>query len=103
MNNPYHIGAQTPAELIAKDFDGNGVMDNIFCHYIKDNEGKYVLSSGISRDEWARQMPSIKKTFEVNSAYAKASMENMFTKEMMSGALVLKCSDARSGYFKNDG
>lgn len=103
LNNPYHIGAQTPAELIAKDFDGNGVMDNIFCHYIKDNEGKYVLSSGISRDEWARQMPSIKKTFELNSAYAKATMENMFTKEMMAGALVLKCSEARSGYFKNDG
>ena len=61
LNNPYHINAQQPAELIAKDFDGNGVIDDIFCYYIKDNDGKYQLSSGISKDAWAMQVPSIKK------------------------------------------
>jgi enediyne biosynthesis protein E4 len=103
LNNPYHISAQQPAELIAKDLDGNGVLDDIFCYYIKNNDGKYQLSSGISRDEWAGQVPSIKKRFEQNSFYAKATMDQIFTKEMMDGALVLKCSEARSGYFKNNG
>jgi hypothetical protein len=103
LNNPYHINAQQPAELIAKDFDGNGIIDDIFCYYIKDNNGKYQLSSGISRDEWAKQVPSIKKRFEQNSSYAKATMDEIFTKEMMDSALVLKCSEARSGYFENNG
>ncbi|MGH2646759.1 MAG: FG-GAP repeat domain-containing protein, partial [Ginsengibacter sp.] len=103
LNNPYHISAQQPAELVAKDFDGNGVMDDIFCYYIKDNNGVYKLSSGISRDDWARQVPSIKKRFEQNSLYAKASMDEIFTKEMMDSAMVLKCSEARSGWFENDG
>ncbi len=103
LNNPYHINAQQPAELIAKDFDGNGIIDDIFCYYIKDNEGKYQLSSGISRDAWAMQVPSIKKRFGENSSYAKASMDQIFTKEMMDSALVLKCNEARSGYFENDG
>ena len=103
LNNPFHINAQQPAELIAKDFDGNGVMDNIFCYYIKDSDGKYKLSSGISRDEWARQMPSIKKRFEINSTYAKATMDEIFTSEMMNNAVLLNCNEARSGYFENNG
>ena len=48
-------------------------------------------------------MPSIKKRFEQNSSYAKATMDEIFTKEMMDSAMVLKCSEARSGYFKNNG
>jgi len=103
MNNPFHINSQQPAELIAKDFDGNGIMDNIFCYYIKNNEGKFKLSSGISRDEWARQVPSIKKRFEVNSSYAKATMDEIFTAEMMNNAVVLRSNETRSGYFENNG
>ncbi|MEO8108624.1 MAG: VCBS repeat-containing protein [Ginsengibacter sp.] len=103
LNNPFHINTKQPAELIAKDFDGNGILEPIFCYYIKDNNGEYQLSSGISRNEWSRQMPSFKKRFEQNSSYAKASMETIFTKEMMDGATTLTCHEARSGYFQNDG
>ncbi len=102
LNNPYHITALQPAQLMAKDFDGNGIVEPIFCYYIKDNTGQYKLSSGISRDHWAMQMPSIKKIFDKNESYAKASMEETFTKDMMEGAMVLDCKESRSGYFEND-
>ncbi len=85
LNTPYHISAQQPAELIAKDFDNNGMVEPIFCYYIKDNDGKYVLSSGISRDEWAVQMPSLKKKYDQNAAYAKAGMDEIITPEMKEG------------------
>ena len=103
LNNPYHISSLQPAQLIAKDFDGNGVVEPIFCYYIKDNEGKYQLSSGISRDEWALQMPLIKKKFDHNNLYAKASMDMVFTKDMMEDATILDCKETRSGYFENKG
>jgi len=103
LNNPFHINAQQPAELIAKDYDGNGAVEPIFCYYIKDNDGKYQLSSGISRDEWAVQMPSVKRKFGKNAAYAKATMDEVFPKEMMDGALVLHSKEVRSGFFENDG
>lgn len=103
LNNPFHITTQQPAELLAKDFDGNGVVEPIFCYYIKDNNGKYQLSAGISRDDWAMQMPSIKKRFDHNELYAKAPMDVIFSKEMMTGALALHCNEVRSGWFKNDG
>jgi hypothetical protein len=103
LNNPFHINAQQPAELVAKDFDGNGIVEPIFCYYIKDNAGQYQLSAGISRDQWVRQMPSIKRRFDKNELYAKISMDALFTKEMMEGATVLKCKEVRSGYFLNNG
>jgi enediyne biosynthesis protein E4 len=103
LNNSFHINAQQPAQLIAKDFDGNGVVEPIFCYYIKNNSGKYQLNAGISRDYWATQMPSIKKIYDINESYAKATMDMIFTKEMMEGATVLDCKEVRSGWFENDG
>lgn len=103
LNNPFHIGTSRPAELIAKDFDASGISDPVFCYYIRNKDGQYELSSGISRDAWAIQMPSIKKKFASNAEYAAAKMEQIFTPEMMAGALVLKCNEVRSGYFENDG
>ena len=92
-----------PAELYAKDYDGNGVMEPIFCNYIKDNNGVYQLSAGISRDEWAAQMPSIKKKFDHNDLYAKATMEQLLSKDITDGAVKLTCKEVRSGWFENDG
>jgi len=103
LNQPFHISADQPAQLIAKDFDGNGIVEPVFCYYIKDNDGKYQLSPGISRDLWAKQMPVIKKTFDKNEFYAKAGMNLVFSKDMMTGTTVLDCKEVRSGYFENDG
>jgi hypothetical protein len=102
-NNPFNINAQQPAQLVAKDFDANGIIDPVFCYYIKGNDDKYQLMPGISRNEWARQQPSIKKKFEDNSTYASATMEQIFTKDMMDSALVLTCNQVQSGWFENDG
>jgi enediyne biosynthesis protein E4 len=103
LNNPFHINEQQPAELFAKDYDGNGVTEPILCYYIKDNNGKYQLSAGISRDEWAMQMPSIKKKFDHNDLYAKAPMQQIVSREITDGALQLTCKEVRSGWFENNG
>jgi len=77
-------------------------MELLFCDYIKDEEGGYQLLPGISRDLWATQMPSIKKVYDKNELYAKAKMDDIFTKEMMDGATILDCREVRSGWFEND-
>ncbi len=79
LNNPFHIDTARPAELVSKDFDGNGIADPVLCYYIKGNDGKYRLEIGVARDNWAVQMPSIKKRFDNNAKYAKASMDEIFT------------------------
>jgi hypothetical protein len=103
LNNPFHIDTAQPMELISKDFDGNGISDPVPCYYIKGNDGKYALQLGVSRDNWVVQMPSIKKRFDDNTKFAKAAMGEILTAEMMEGAYVLRCREARSGWFENDG
>jgi len=103
LNNPFHIRISQPARLIAKDFDGNGIIDPILCYYLKAKDGKYTLSPGISRENWARQMPAIKDRYGNNEAYAKASMDELFTADMMAGAQVMECKEVHSGWFENDG
>ena len=48
-------------------------------------------------------MPSLKKIFDQNAAYAKATMDQIFTPEMKEGATTLYCKETRSGYFENNG
>jgi hypothetical protein len=103
LNNPFHIDTARPAELVSKDFDGNGIVNPVLCYYIRGDDGKYRLEVGITRDNWAVQMPSIKKRFDDNTKYAKASMDQILTPEMMAGATVLRCNEVRSGWFENDG
>jgi enediyne biosynthesis protein E4 len=103
LNNPFHIDAARPAELVSKDFDGNGIVNPVLCYYIRGDDGAYHLEVGIARDNWAVQMPSIKKRFDDNAKFAKASMDAIFTPEMMAGAAVLRCNEVRSGWFENDG
>jgi hypothetical protein len=103
LNNPYHIAATRPAKLVAKDFDGNGTIDPIFCYYMKDAAGVYRLSPGITRDALVHQMPSIKDRYADNADYARDGMDEIFTPDMMAGALVLDCRETRSGYFKGNG
>jgi hypothetical protein len=103
LNNPWHIDTARPAEIVAKDFDGNGTLDPVFCYYSKDEAGNYTLNTGISRDGWAWQMPSIKKRYDNNEGYANATMDQLLTPEMTQGALVLHCAETRSGWFANDG
>lgn len=103
LNNPYHIAADQPAELAIKDFDDNGIVEPVFCYYIKSQDDFYNLSAGVSRDELARQMPSIKKRYEHNDLFAKANMNEIFDDQLMQGAKLLKCNEAESGYFENNG
>ena len=103
LNNPFHVRMSQPARLIAKDFDENGIIDPVLCYYLKENDGKYTLSPGISRESWAHQMPGIKKRYVDNETYAKASMDELFTPDMIAGARVLECKEVRSGWFENDG
>jgi hypothetical protein len=105
LNQPFHISQQRPASLYSGDFDGNGIIDPIFCYYIKDETGQYRLHPGLNRDQWARQLPAIKKQFDHNEGFARAPMEELLSKTTLdnANAQVLQCNEPRSGWFENDG
>lgn len=103
LNHPFHINNRQPARIYAKDFDSNGMIEPIFCYYIRDEMGRFKLYPGITRDQWATQMPSIRKKFNLNQTYANSDLAVILSEEETRDALVLECNETRSGYFENNG
>ena len=103
QNCTYHAGPEQPMELYAKDLDGNGSMDPVFFYHIKGKDGKKRLYPGISRAQFADQVPAIRKQFLQAKDYASASFEEIFPGNKREGLLHFTCEETRSCYLENLG
>lgn len=61
INNKYHLTAERPAMLYAKDLDKKAVIDLVPAYYIKNLTGSYKLFPGIDRTQLADEVPSVKR------------------------------------------
>jgi len=103
LNHSFHVSARQPAWLYAADYDDNGTIDPILCHYIRQHDGSYTLSPALTRNQWAAHMPAIRQRFPDNSSYARASLETILPETMRTRARALRCEETRTGYFENRG
>lgn len=103
LNNKYHVTAQQPYMLYAKDIDGNGSVDLIPAYYIKNNEGTYELFPGIDRTQFADQVLSIKKKYLLNEQYAKVNMKTLLAVTGQKDMLEFKCETMASIWIENIG
>ena len=102
-NNPYHVSAETPMRLIAKDFQGNGRIDPLLCYYIPDETGKKTLQLGLNLNQLARQVPAFKTKFSTNVDFAKATLTEQLPDEMLKDAITLNCNELHTCWFENLG
>jgi len=102
-NNPYHVSAETPMRLIAKDFQGNGRITPLLCYYIPDETGKKTLQLGMDLNHLSRQEPSFKDRFPTNTDFAKAGLAQILPAEAMNDALTLNCNELHTCWFENLG
>ena len=91
LNSRLHASEKEPVNLYYNDFDDNGKKEQVVTYYL---EGKEIPFA--NKDELTRQMPILKKKFLYAADFAKASLENIFTKEKLSGATKLSAN-----YFAN--
>ena len=64
--------------MLINDFDGNGSLEHIICY--NDGSALYPI---LDKDEIDSQLPILKKKFIKYSDYSKASLADMFTKEVI--------------------
>lgn len=102
-NNPYHVSAEKPMRLIAKDFQGNGKTTPILCYYIPDETGKKTLQLGMDLDHLVHQEPSFKDRFPTNAEFAKADLTRILPEELVKDAIVLNCNELHTCWFENLG
>jgi enediyne biosynthesis protein E4 len=103
LNSDYRVSAENPMQLFSTDLDGNGSIDPVLFYYIKDNDGERRLFPAISKGQFARQVPSIKKQFLYNKDYAHATFDDIFQGKAKGNLLKLTCNETRSCYFENMG
>jgi hypothetical protein len=103
LNCIYRVTKDEPMQLFAKDLDGNGSIDPIFFYYIKDKDGTRRLFPGISRSQFAEQVPSIKKQFLYTKDYSNATFDDIFKGKQKEELVHLNCDETRSCYFENIG
>ncbi|MEJ8844868.1 VCBS repeat-containing protein [Lacibacter sp. H375] len=102
LNNRYKASAKEPMKLFAKDLDDNGNVDPLIAYYISNQKGERHLYPAIDRQQFAVQVPSIKKKYQLHEIYSKAKMEDII-KEYKEGMLELTCEETRTCWLENKG
>jgi len=103
VNNPYHVSAETPLKLLAKDFKGNGRIDPLLCYYLPDDAGKRTLQLGMNLDQLAKQIPSFKKRFLRNTDFASTDLSVLLPDDVLKDAITLNCNELHTCWFENLG
>lgn len=97
-NSRFKVSAGQPACVYAKDFDNNGKLDAVMCHYIKGRSWPVA-----QRDILLGQIPSLRKKFPQYARYAEATIETIFTPEELKDAVKLEAKTFATTYFENQG
>jgi hypothetical protein len=97
LNCQYKPGVGQPLTVDAADADNNGSLDAILSCYIQGKS--YPVAT---RDELIDEVPSMKSRFPNYTAYADATVSNIFSPELLSKALHLEAEEFRSGVFVNE-
>ncbi|MEX6689275.1 VCBS repeat-containing protein [Danxiaibacter flavus] len=101
LNCKYRVVAGEPMKLLAKDIDGNGSIDPVMFYYLKNDNGKKELFPAINRDQFADQVPAIKKMFLKHKDYTKADEDKVFKNK--EGLLEFTCDETASCWLENKG
>lgn len=98
LNTFYEASPQTPVCIYAKDFDRNGRIDPVMCHYV---EGKNYIAH--SRDMLIEQINSMKGRFKTYTDLGEATFDKSFTRDEIKDAYVVKSETFQSSYIENLG
>jgi enediyne biosynthesis protein E4 len=98
LNGPYEASAEYPVCVYASDFDKNGRMDPVLCHYL--NKKEYTVHA---RDDMVKQMTSMRGRFRTYEKYASVTFREGFREDELEGAFVLKAERFENSYIENLG
>ncbi len=91
LNSRLVASDNEPIKMYYNDFDGNSKKEQIVTYYMQGKEIPFA-----NKTELERQLPGLKKKFLYAENFAKASLEELFTKEKLSKAQV-----ETANYFSN--
>ncbi len=104
-NSFYRPSDKYPVSVYAADFDKNGSYDAIPALYLPGSLDDPTLREypGQVRDDVVKQMSGMRFKFPTHHSFAVATMDQLFSKEQLDSALILRANNLKSVYLRNDG
>lgn len=99
----YKCNGEEPMRLYAKDFDKNDLYDPFISCYWRDSLGNRKEFFYPTRDDMIKQLVLIRRKFQTYGAFGAATVPEVFTKEELQGAQILKSNWLSSSYVENLG
>ncbi len=90
-NSRLKASEKEPVRLYYNDFDNNGRKEQVLTYFLGGREIPFA-----NKDELQRQIPALKKKFLYAEDFAKATLEDIFTKDKLQSSLILTAD-----YFSN--
>ncbi len=91
LNSRLQATEDKPVKLYYNDFDDNGKKEQVLTYYLNNKELPFA-----NKDELQKQLPYIKKKFLYAEDFAKASLDEIFTKQKLESSAILAAN-----YFSN--
>jgi hypothetical protein len=98
LNGPYKASVKEPVCVYAADYDHNGKLDPIMCHFIDGKE--YMVHS---RNDVIKQMTPMRGRFRSYDSYASVTIQEAIKKDELDKAVVVKAEKFESVYLQNMG
>ena len=98
QNSRLKASAKQPLRMYYNDFDDNGKKEQVLTYYVNGRELPFA-----NKDELQKQMPAIKKKFLYADDFAKATIEDIFSKEKLESSQVFTANYLSNAVLINDG
>ncbi len=104
-NSFFKASEKYPVSVYSKDFDNTGNYSVFLSSYMpasQEDTSKKEFPVN-NRDDIIKQMIRMRAKYPDYKSYANVTMDSFFTKEQITGALILKANNFNSCYCRNDG
>jgi enediyne biosynthesis protein E4 len=98
LNTLLRASASEPLELYAADFDRNGTIDPILCHYLEGQRWPYPR-----KEMLLRQLPALRKQFLYYKDYAAAPLDRLLPAAELKRAQYFRANTLASSLIRNEG
>ncbi len=98
LNSRLKASEKEPVRLYYNDFDNNGRKEQVLTYFLSGREIPFA-----NKDELQKQIPLLKKRFLYAEDFAKANLEQIFTKEKLENSQILTANYFSNAVLINDG
>ena len=98
LNSRLKATKDEPLHLYFNDFDGNGKREQILTYFLEGKELPFA-----NKSELEKQLPMLKKKFLYAGDFAKASLQDLFSKEKLDKSDVLTADYLSNAVLINNG